>query len=58
MMVNINFQKSTEKMVKFFDLTKSLIKCFILCMVIIMNRFGPAIVDAPENDFDNSDITD
>jgi hypothetical protein len=58
MMVNINFQKSTEKMVKFFDLSKSLRKCFILCMVIIMNRFGPAIVDAPENDFDNSDITD
>jgi len=58
MAANINFRKGKKKMIPFFDLTMSLRKCFIVCMVIIMNRFGPAIIDAPENDFDNSDITD
>jgi len=58
MAANINFRKGKEKQVHFFDLSTSLRKCFIVCMVIIMNRFGPAIIDAPENDFDNSDITD
>jgi hypothetical protein len=58
MAANINFNKGIEKKVHFFDLSTSIRKCFIVCMIIIMNRFGPAIVDAPENDFDNSDITD
>jgi hypothetical protein len=57
LMVNINYRQDREKMIDFFDLTASMKKCFIICMVIIMNRFGPAIIDAPENDFDNSDIT-
>jgi len=58
MAANINYRKGKKKMIPFFDLTMSLRKCFIICMIIIMNRFGPAIIDSPENDFDNSDITD
>jgi len=57
LMVNINYRQDREKMIDFFNLSASMKKCFIICMVIIMNRFGPAIIDAPENDFDNSDIT-
>jgi hypothetical protein len=57
LMVNINYRQDREKMIDFFRLTASMKKCFIICMVIIMNRFGPAIIDAPENDFDNADIT-
>jgi hypothetical protein len=55
--LNINFQKGKPKMVDFFSLTSSLKRSVIFCIIIMMNRFGPAIFDAPEYEFDNSDIT-
>jgi hypothetical protein len=45
-------------LVNFFKLREGLRKTAIMCMLIIANDFGPAIISAPEDDLDNDDITD
>jgi len=55
---NRGWRKKKPEMAEFFTLGRSMRKTVILCMVMIMSRFGPAIVSAPETDFDNRHITD
>jgi len=40
----------------FFSQAHSLRRVVLFCMVIIMEEFGPAVIDAPEAHFDNQDI--
>jgi len=54
--VNTGWPESREKMVDFFKLSYSMRRTAMMCMIIIMSRFGPAIIDAPEADFDQEDI--
>ena len=54
--VNIQWNTGKAKMRDFFTLSKSLRRAALMCMVIIMSDFGPAIIDAPEAHFDNEDI--
>ncbi len=54
--MNVNWRKAKEKMTDFFKLSMSIRRTALMCMFIIMKRFGPAIIDAPETHFDNEDI--
>ena len=56
--VNTGWRKGKATKKEFFDLSHSMRKIAIICMIIIMNKFGPAIISAPETDFDNRHITD
>ncbi|MCP4681920.1 MAG: hypothetical protein GY864_06290 [Desulfobacterales bacterium] len=55
--MNLQWRGKKEKMKDFFTLSYSLRRTAILCMIIITSDFGPAIIDAPETNFDNEDIT-
>ena len=54
--MNVNWRKTKEKMTDFFKLSMSMRRTALMCIFIIMKRFGPAIIDAPETHFDNEDI--
>ena len=54
--LNVNWGRDKKRMKTIFSLSHSMRKTALMCIIIIMNEFGPAIIDAPENDFDNSDI--
>jgi len=54
--VNIQWQTAKTKMKDFFKLSESQRRTTLMCMIIIMSKFGPAIIDAPETHFDNEDI--
>lgn len=45
-----------EKMREFFTLSHSLRRTMMLCMIVMMDDFGPTIIDAPEASLDNDDI--
>ena len=54
--INIQWNYSKAKMKEFFTLNESLRRTAITCMIIIASDFGPTIIDAPEEHFDNEDI--
>jgi hypothetical protein len=54
--LNVGWHAGKEKMRNFFTLSYSLRRTAIMSIIIIMNDFGPAIIDAPEMNFDNEDI--
>lgn len=54
--INVNWRTGKQKMKNIFGLSHSLRKTAMMCIIIIMSDFGPAIIDAPEADFDNEDI--
>ncbi|MBT3388311.1 MAG: hypothetical protein HN417_10300, partial [Desulfobacula sp.] len=56
--VNTAWRKGKAIKRDFFDLSLSMRKTAIICMIIIMSKFGPTIISAPETDFDNRHITD
>ena len=53
---DVNWGRKKERQVDFFKLNDSLKRALLLCMIIIHKDFGPAIIDAPESQFDNADI--
>ena len=53
--LNVNWRSGKKKMKDFFTLSHSMRKAATLCIIMIMSEFGPAIIDAPEADFDNED---
>ena len=54
--LNIQWSSGKIKMRDFFSLNYSLRRTALMSMIIIMSRFGPTIIDAPEVHFDNEDI--
>ena len=54
--MNLRWGNGKKRMKKIFTLSHSMRKTALLCMIIIMSEFGPSIINAPEADFDNSDI--
>lgn len=54
--LNVNWRSGKKKLQDIFKLGHSMRKTATMCMIIIMSEFGPAIIDAPEADFDNEDI--
>jgi len=48
--------RAHNELVGFFSQAHSLRRVVLFCMVIIMEEFGPAVIDAPEAHFDNQDI--
>lgn len=54
--INIQWHTGKTKMRDFFTLNNSQRRTALMCMIIIMSDFGPAIIDAPETHFDNEDI--
>jgi hypothetical protein len=55
--MNTRWGSGKKRMKKIFTLSHSMRKTALMSMIIIMSEFGPSIIDAPEADFDNSDIT-
>jgi len=53
---NIKWGQKKTSMKDFFKLSLSQRRTFMMCMIIIKADFGPAIIDAPEANFDNEDI--
>jgi hypothetical protein len=54
--MNVGWGSGKKRMKTIFSLSHSTRKTALMCMIIIMSEFGPSIIDAPEADFDNSDI--
>ena len=54
--MNIRWGIGKKRMKKILTLSHSMRKTALMCMIIIMSEFGPSIIDAPEVDFDNTDI--
>jgi len=54
--VNVNWRNGKQKFRDFFQLSDSLRRTILLSMIVISRDFGPKIIDAPEEHFDNEDI--
>ena len=54
--MNTRWGRGKKRMRDIFTLSHSMRKTAMMCMIIIMSDFGPCIIDAPETDFDNTDI--
>ncbi|MGA1868221.1 MAG: hypothetical protein ACMUJM_06710 [bacterium] len=55
--LNINWRSGRAKMRDFFNLSLSLRRTVMMVIIVILSDFGPTIIDAPEDNFDNEDIT-
>jgi hypothetical protein len=56
LLANVKWGQKKSSMKDFFKLSLSQRRTFMMCMIIIKAEFGPAIIDAPEENFDNEDI--
>ena len=54
--VNVKWPENKTSMKNFFNLNASLKETMLISMIIIIDSFGPTIIDAPETHFDNEDI--
>jgi len=54
--LNINWRQGKEKLRDFFRLNNSLKRIVMIMMIIIGDGFGPVIIDAPEDYYNNEDI--
>jgi len=54
---NVNWHSGKEKMTDFFKLSNSLRRIAVISMIVVSGSFGPLIIDAPEDNFDNKDIS-
>ena len=54
--VNVKWPENTISMKNFFSVNTSLKETMLISMIIIIDSFGPTIIDAPETHFDNEDI--
>ena len=55
--LNVNWKKGKDRRVEFQKLSKSLKRTVMVMMIIMNERFGPVIIDAPEESIDNIDIS-
>ncbi len=56
--LNINWKKGKTRRMEFQKLSKSLKRVVMIIMIIMNDRFGPVIIDSPEESIDNIDISD
>lgn len=54
--VNVEWADNKVCMKRFFNVNTSLRQTMIMSMIIIIDSFGPTVIDAPEKYFDNEDI--
>lgn len=55
--LNMQWRVDKPVMKDFFRLSLSQRRIAMMCMIILSGRFGPVIIDAPEDEFDNEDMT-
>lgn len=55
--LNTNWKKEKTRRVEFQKLSKSLKRTVMVMMIIMNDRFGPVIIDSPEESIDNIDIS-
>lgn len=55
--LNVNWRSGKTRLREILSLSHSMRKTAVLCMIVVMSEFGPAIVDAPEREFDNRDVS-
>ena len=55
--MNMQWRDGKAAMKDFFSLTLSQRRTAMMCMIILSGQFGPVIIDAPEEEFDNEDMT-
>ena len=55
--MNMQWRNSNAAMKDFFSLTLSQRRTAMMCMIILSKQFGTVIIDAPEEEFDNEDMT-
>jgi hypothetical protein len=55
--MNLQWRDGKAAMKDFFSLTLSQRRTAMMCMIILSGQFGPVIIDAPEEEFDNEDMT-
>ena len=53
---NVKWSANKTAMKNFFSINTSLKQTALISMIILMDSFGPAVIDAPEAQFDNGDI--
>ncbi|GAX62301.1 hypothetical protein SCALIN_C29_0085 [Candidatus Scalindua japonica] len=56
--LNINWKKGETRRMEFQKLRRSLKRTVMIMMIIMNDRFGPVIIDSPEESIDNIDISD
>jgi len=56
--VNVRWRHGKPDMRKFFTLSKSMRRTIMMAIGLMDNSFGPVIIDAPEDLFDNDDMMD
>lgn len=54
--VNVEWRSGKPDMKEFFTLTLGLRRSILMCISIMNSDFGPVMVDAPEEQFDNEDM--
>lgn len=54
--MNMQWRIDKADMRDFFSLSLSLRRTAMMCMIILSGQFGPVIIDAPEDEFDNDDM--
>jgi len=54
--LNLRWRMGEASMKDFFSLTPSQRRTAMICMIIMSGQFGPVIIDAPEEEFDNEDM--
>lgn len=55
--MNMKWRVDDAVMKDFFRLSLSQRRTAMMCMIIVSGRFGPVIIDAPEEEFDHEDMT-
>jgi len=55
--MNMQWRNGKALMEDFFSLNLSQRRTAMMCMIILSGQFGPVILDAPEVEFDNEDMT-
>jgi energy-coupling factor transporter ATP-binding protein EcfA2 len=54
--MNLQWRTGSVNMQDFFSLSLSLRRTAMMCIIILSGQFGPVIIDAPEDQFDNEDM--
>ena len=55
--INMQWRIDKASMKDFFSLNLSQRRTAMMCIIILSGQFGPVMIDAPEDEFDNEDMT-
>ena len=55
--MNLQWRGDDVSMKDFFSLSLSQRRTAMMCIIILSEQFGPVMIDAPEEEFDNEDMT-